>query len=107
MNITKVEVQHICKLAKIKLGEEGLCKTTAEFEEILQHMKCIEKFDFEEEAMKSDKEGMQANENIKQTHEENQTLRKDEVVAFRNHEKLFKNTKDMKDGYIRIPKIIE
>ncbi len=94
MNITKTEVLHICKLAKLKLSEEELCRTTAELEEIIQHMKCIEKFSSEEKEI--------TKENAK-----TQVLRKDEVKPFSDYEKLFRNTRDMKDGYIRVPKIIE
>jgi len=115
VNITKTEVLHICKLAKLKLSEEELCRTTAELEEIIQHMKCIEKFSFEEKEITkanvktalSDGKIICQKENITQIDVKTQVLRKDEVKPFSDYEKLFRNTRDMKDGYIRVPKIIE
>ncbi|MGV8145485.1 MAG: Asp-tRNA(Asn)/Glu-tRNA(Gln) amidotransferase subunit GatC [Alkaliphilus sp.] len=94
MNITTEEVLHISKLSKIKLTGEELLKTTEQFEEILHLMKCIGKLNLQ-------------NEVVMQSDEKAQRLRKDEVIPFENTIKLFQNTRDMKDGYIRIPKIIE
>ncbi|KAB3532473.1 Asp-tRNA(Asn)/Glu-tRNA(Gln) amidotransferase subunit GatC [Alkaliphilus serpentinus] len=95
MKISKEEVHYIAKLAKLHLTEEEADKMTEDFEKILSNFDAIRGVDVE---------GIMG-ETFKTT--EAPHLRKDEERVFEDKKKLFQNTLDLKEGYIKVPKIIE
>lgn len=95
MKISVEDVKYIAKLAKLGLSDGEAQKMVKEFESILSHFESIDKFDL------SDVQPDLYSEDMKPV------LRKDEVSAFENKEKLFQNAKSMSDTYIKVPKVIE
>lgn len=87
----KEEIVHISKLSKLKFNDEEIEKFKKEFENILSHFNKIKEKEYD--SKEEDKKTI--------------TLRKDIVKEFKEKERLFKNTKEYKDGYIIIPKILE
>lgn len=95
MKISKEEVIYIAKLAKLQLTEEETEKMTQEFEGILSNFEAIKGVDLSEvQPQEIDKESKPL-------------LRQDEARIFQDKKKLYKNTLDLRDGYIKVPKIIE
>ncbi len=94
MKINVEEVQHIAKLAKLRFTNEEAEKMAKEFDSILGHFQSMEEVPLEDTKTSSKEE-------IKTV------LRKDEAVIFEDKAKLFRNVKQMRDGYIQVPKIIE
>lgn len=94
MKVTIKDVEHIAKLANLKLTEKEAEKMAEEFSGILTHfdniknenLDGIEMYSFEDEPTK---------------------LRDDKVIEFENKEELFKNVKDMIETSIKIPKVVE
>lgn len=95
MKITAETVDYISKLSKLQFTEEESKKLAEEFEGILTHFESIDKLDL------SDIELNIFSEDLKPV------LRKDESKIFEDKEKLFSNTKSMRDTAIVVPKIIE
>ncbi len=94
MEINIDTINYIAKLAKLKFSDEEAAKFAQEFKDILEHLKNID-----------DENLIAVETNISKNNKS--VLRKDVVKIFEEKEELFKNTKDMKDGSIVIPKVIE
>lgn len=94
MIVDKDTIKYIAKLAKLKFTENEAEELAKEFEDILSHFDNIDKEDLAGIEMSS-------------FDGERSVVRKDEVKAFYNKQELFQNAKQMKDGYITIPKVLE
>lgn len=94
MIVDKDTIKYIAKLAKLKFTENEAEELAKEFENILGHFDNIDKEDLTGIEMSS-------------FDEERSVVRTDEVKAFNNKQELFQNAKQMKDGYITIPKVLE
>jgi aspartyl-tRNA(Asn)/glutamyl-tRNA(Gln) amidotransferase subunit C len=95
MKISKDEVNYIAKLAKLRFNEEEAERLAKEFDDILSHFQSIDKMNLEDVDINKPDENKKT------------VLRKDETCIFIDKKKLFQNTKDIQDGSIRIPKVIE
>ncbi|SDY58702.1 Asp-tRNA(Asn)/Glu-tRNA(Gln) amidotransferase subunit GatC [Tindallia californiensis] len=95
MKMKPEEVAYIAKLAKLDLSEEEVEQYSREFDNILEHFEVIANFTVED-----------TKEDIFQ-HQPSTILRKDEPSLFEDQKKLYQNTKDLKDGLIRVPKILD
>lgn len=94
MKINIETIEDIAKLAKLKFTEKEAKKLANEFEKILTHFENIDKEDLT---------GIDIN-----TFEEVKSVfRKDEVKNFDNKKELFQNTKELRENYISIPRVIE
>lgn len=88
------EVKHIAKLSKLSFTEEETAKIAKEFEAILTHFKTIDNLDLSDV-------------NLNEYDEVNTEFRKDIPQVFEDKKKLMQNVKDLRDGAIQVPKIIE
>ena len=88
------EVKYIAKLAKLNFTEEEAKKMAGEFQHILSHFREIDKLDLSDV-------------DINEFDEVNTEFRKDEPAVFENKKKLMQNVRDIRDGAIQVPKIIE
>lgn len=95
MKMKPEEVAYIAKLAKLDLSEEEVEQYSREFDNILEHFEVISNFDVE---------GMEKD---MFKHQQSTILRKDEPSLFKDQKQLYQNTKDLKDGLIRVPKILD
>lgn len=95
MKVDVKTVEYISNLAKLKFTETEYLALAKEFESILSHFESIDKMDLSNVNLDLLSDGLKS------------VLRKDEVYYFEDKEKLFKNTKAMKDTAIVVPKIIE
>jgi aspartyl-tRNA(Asn)/glutamyl-tRNA(Gln) amidotransferase subunit C len=94
--ISKEEVQHIAKLARLELTEKEIEKMQKDLSEILDYFDLLKKAPTK--ILQSKNLGGQA-ENLS-------SLRKDEVVS--NHDiagEMIKQVPDQKDGYIKVKNI--
>jgi aspartyl-tRNA(Asn)/glutamyl-tRNA(Gln) amidotransferase subunit C len=95
MKISIEDVNYIAKLSKLSFTEEQVQKMAKEFEGILSHFESIDKFDLSDIHLDLYSEDLKS------------VLRKDETSVFEDKQKLFQNVKSMRDGSIKVPKIIE
>lgn len=94
MKVTIETIEYIANLSKLKFDEAEKERFAKEFESILTHFENIENEDLSTTEVSL----------MDNTVEE---LRKDEVKEFDNREALFQNVKEVKDGCIVIPRILE
>jgi len=94
MKVTIETIEYIANLSKLKFDEGEKERFAKEFESILTHFENIENEDLSTTEVSL----------MDNTVEE---LRKDEVKEFDNKEALFQNVKEVKDGCIVIPRILE
>lgn len=94
MKVTIETIEYIANLSKLKFDEEEKEQFAKEFESILTHFENIENEDL------STTEVSLMDNTVEK-------LRKDEVKRFDNKEELFQNAKEIKDGCIVIPRILE
>ncbi len=95
MKLDKEEVKYIARLAKLSFTEDKAERLAEEFTQILSHFQAIDKIDLSDISLELP------------LNEVKTVLRADEAKIFENKEKLFRNTKAMRDTYIQVPKIIE
>ena len=95
MKIKPEEVKYIARLAKLNLTEDEIRQYTREFDDILEHFAVIAGYDVDDVEINILDEVLAA------------PLRKDEPKLFGDQQKLYQNTKSLKDGLIQVPKIIE
>ncbi len=95
MKLDKEEVKYIARLAKLSFTEDKAERLAEEFTQILSHFQAIDKIDLSDISLELPLDEVKT------------VLRPDEAKIFENKEKLFKNTKAMRDTYIQVPKIIE
>lgn len=91
MSISKNDIIHIAKLAKLKLDDEEATIFAREFENILKQFKTLDKLDLDGVTMEKPNVSV---------------LRKD-VQKKCEIEDLYINTKVMRETSIEVPKIIE
>lgn len=89
------EVKYIAKLAKLHLEEEEIQQYTREFDHILEHFAVIASYDVDSVELTLPEE------------EQKTLLRKDHPTLFGHQKKLYQNTKELKNGLIQVPKILE
>jgi aspartyl-tRNA(Asn)/glutamyl-tRNA(Gln) amidotransferase subunit C len=96
MKVDKNTIQYIAKLAKLKFTENEAAEFAGEFEKILGHFENIDKENLTDSDLKliSDADAKTV-------------LRGDEIRSFDNQKELFRNAKQMRDGFLVIPKVLE
>ena len=94
MKVDKDTIQYIARLAKLEFTEEEAARFSGEFEKILGYMENIGK----EELTEPDGNPESGTETV---------LRKDEVKRFGRRQELFRNAKEMRDGFLAVPKVLE
>lgn len=94
--ISKKQVEHIAKLARIELTNQEKEKFTKELSSILDYVEQLNKVDTKDI------------ESIKQITGLKDVMRKDEAKKReKTKDKLLKNVPSKKDDYIKVPKILE
>ncbi len=95
--ISKQQVEHMAKLARIELTEKGKRKFQKELSSILDYVKQLNKVNTKDV------------ESIKQITGLKDVMRDDEVQSPKSkvQSKLFKNVPKRKDDYIKVPKVFE
>ncbi|MCC3867012.1 Asp-tRNA(Asn)/Glu-tRNA(Gln) amidotransferase subunit GatC [Terrisporobacter mayombei] len=91
MAITKEDVKYIAKLAKLKFSEEEAEVFAGEFENILEQFKTLDKLNLEDVETERPKVAV---------------VRKD-ICKKCDMEDLYRNSKNMRETSIEVPKIIE
>ncbi|MBU0613031.1 Asp-tRNA(Asn)/Glu-tRNA(Gln) amidotransferase subunit GatC [Patescibacteria group bacterium] len=94
MAITKEEVKHLAKLARIGLSKEEVDRFQKQITSILDYVDMLKKVTVE----KGEKIVMSDVENI---------LRDDVVKQSKNQEKLIEQAPDQKNGYIKVKTILK
>lgn len=92
--ISTETISYIAKLAKLKFTEKEALEFANEFKDILTHFENIDNEDLTDIDAKT-------------TEEKKSVLRKDTVSYHDDKKELFKNAKELREGYISIPKVIE
>lgn len=92
--LTQDQVIKVAQLARIRLAE-------TEVEKFQQQLSTI--LDYVEELKKVDTEGL---EEVSQVTGLVNVQREDRVVAADNHEDIYKNAPEMKDGYYKVKAIL-
>lgn len=87
-------ISYIAKLAKLRFTKEEAEEFANEFQGILGHFRNIDNEDL-------------SNADEQSSEEKKAVFREDKVSCFKDKKELFQNTKEMKEGYISIPKVIE
>ena len=93
--ITKKEVKHIAKLARLGLSEKEITKMQKELSKILDYIEKLKEVETREE-------------NFKETKIEKNIMRKDRGVKRKKNEskKLFRGAPKTKDGYLKVKSIL-
>ena len=91
MEIITDDVKYIAKLAKLKFSEDEVEVFAKEFESILEQFKTLEKLNLDNIDMERKKESV---------------LRKDVCKKY-DIDDLYRNSKNMRETFIEVPKIIE
>ena len=95
MRIKPEEVNQVARLARLSLTEEEARQYAREFDDILEHFAVIDRYELKD-VVAFDPEAVAP-----------EPLRQDVPCLFGEQEKLHQNAKDMRDGLIRVPKILE
>lgn len=93
--ISKKEVEHIAKLARIDLSEKEKVKFEKELSSILEFVSELQKVDTKDVKPLSQ---VTALENV---------LREDEIKNQPNRDELLKNVPSQQDGFIKVKKVFE
>lgn len=91
MAITKEDVKHIAKLAKLQFSEEEAETFANEFENILEQFKTLDKLNLDDVEIEKPKVAV---------------VRKD-ILKKCEIDDLYRNSKKMRETSIEVPKIIE
>ncbi|MCT4612313.1 MAG: Asp-tRNA(Asn)/Glu-tRNA(Gln) amidotransferase subunit GatC [Clostridia bacterium] len=94
MELTKEEVLNVAKLAKLSLNEKELAKYQQSLTDIVNMVN---------ELNEIDTDGIDPTYHIMDI---KNVFRKDVVKDFKDVKKLIENSKDNKDGYVFVPKVI-
>ncbi len=94
MNITRSDVEHVAKLAKLKLTEEEKTAYQEKLDAILQYMQQLQELDTTGVAPTTHVLPL---ENV---------MRQDEVGVCLPREKALSNAPEPEDGYFRVPRIM-
>ena len=95
MSIKKSEIEHLCNLSKLNLGEEEQSIFLSQMQSILEMIKELEGVDTGEIAPMAHPLQM------------SQRLREDEITEFNERDKYQKNTDFAEDGFYKVPKVID
>ncbi|MEK5059241.1 Asp-tRNA(Asn)/Glu-tRNA(Gln) amidotransferase subunit GatC [Paenibacillus shunpengii] len=95
MSITKQDVQHVAKLARLNLSETEEAQMTEQLNAILQYAEKLNELDTE---------GVEPTTHV--LHVSN-VMREDEVRESLPIEKVMLNAPDEEDGQIRVPAVLE
>lgn len=93
--ITKKQVEHVAKLARLNLSEEEKDKFSDQLGKILDYVDQLNELNTENV------------EPMAQALPKVNVMRDDLVNQFVEHEEILKNTPEEEDGYIKVPKIAE
>lgn len=92
--ITKEQIEHLAKLAKLKLDEKEVSKLTADLTKILNYVEKINELELRDlEPMISILEKLE--------------LRNDEVVYPRQVPEIINQFPERENNYLKVPKILE
>ena len=95
MSISKEEVMHIAKLARLNINDNELEKYTKDLSSIVDYAKELEKINID---------GVKPTAHILEI---NNVFRKDEVGDSFSREEILKNAKTKAAGCITVPKVVE
>ena len=93
--ISKEEVEHIAKLARIELKDNGKEKFQKELSSILEFVSQLQKVDTKDIIPISQVTGL------------DNVLEKDNIKPSPKREKLLKNAPEKQDGFIKVKKVFE
>jgi aspartyl-tRNA(Asn)/glutamyl-tRNA(Gln) amidotransferase subunit C len=96
MAVSKKDVEHIAKLAKLKFTEEEKKKLQGELNSILDYMDKLNELDLE---------NVKPLENINETIEN--VLREDEVIKGVTKEEALKNAPAKTENFFKVPKVLD
>ena len=99
-----MDINHIAKLAKLKISEQEAAKLEKELESILGYVEKLNEVDTKDVVPTGHARGG-SNVVSEDIHTDWPGIRKNGDEAFRD--RLFSNTKNVKDGLIVTPKILE
>lgn len=95
MAITKKEVEHVAKLARLKFSDEELDKFSMQLDEILEYVNKLNELDTE---------NVEPTAHIVPIHN---VLREDEIKPSMDRDKILMNAPDKENGCFKVPKVIE
>jgi len=95
VSVTLDDVKRVAALARLSLAPEEEQRLIGELNRILAYMQKLNELDTEEVAPTSHGEGADT------------ALRRDEARSFAALEELLSQGPDMKEGYFRVPRIID
>ena len=94
MKTDKSTLQHIASLAKLKYTEEEIDKLSADFDKILEHFSNICTEDL-------------ADFSFNPEHGQKAVFREDRAEKFESREELLQSSKQIRDGFIVVPKVLD
>lgn len=94
MEVSKEEILHIAKLARIKLKEEEIPEYIKNLQDILDFAKVVN-----EAPIEGLDTAIGANDNFN-------VFRKDEIKVFEDNKALLQNAPEQEDNMFKIPKVI-
>lgn len=92
--ITKEQIEHLAKLAKLKLQSQEIIKLTDDLNKILNYVETINELQLEK---------LEPLVNILN----NLETRSDLPEEFNDYQEIIKNFSDTEDNYLKVPKILE
>ena len=95
MAVTIEDVRRVAELARLQFSPQEQEQLTAELNRILQYIETLDELDTQDVAPTSHVVPI------------SNAFRKDEAEEFPDRERLLSQAPDMKDGYFRVPKIID
>ena len=95
MAVTEDDVRRVADLARLQLSDEEKALLTAEFNRILSYMEKLDELDTRDVEPTSHVVPV------------SNPFRQDEAEAFPNRDGILAQGPDVKNGYFRVPKIIE
>lgn len=95
MKITKVEVEHVARLARLELTEEEKARMLAQLDSILRYMEKLNELDTR---------GVEPTSHVLPIVN---VMREDELRPSLSQEEALANAPDRYDVFFRVPKIIE
>ena len=94
MSVSKDDVKHIAKLARLKLNDEEINEYTGNLNDILKYVEKLNELDLENV------------EPLSHPVENKNVFREDELKESTPTEEALKNAPDRTDQYFRVPKVI-
>jgi aspartyl-tRNA(Asn)/glutamyl-tRNA(Gln) amidotransferase subunit C len=94
VKITREQVEHVAKLARLALTEEEIASNTEQLNSILEYAAMLEKLDTEDIVPTAHAVPL------------HNVLREDAVAPSMERDKVLKNAPDAEDGFFKVPKIV-